>query len=48
MEDTERGVEGTGERDDPVIPADRSRDDDALEPADPEVGIPAIKGFPLR
>jgi hypothetical protein len=46
MEDTERGVEGTGEHVDPVRPADRSSDDDALELIDPEVGDSSSRRIP--
>jgi hypothetical protein len=46
MEDTERGVEGTGEHVDPVRPADRSSDDDAFEPIDPEVGDSSNRRIP--
>jgi hypothetical protein len=46
MEDTERGVEGTGEHVDPVRPADGLSDNGALELVDPEAGDSSNRRIP--
>ena len=46
MEDAERGVEGAGELVEPVRPAERASDDDALGLVDPEVGDSSNQRIP--
>jgi hypothetical protein len=46
MEDAERGVEGAGELDGLVRPAERSSDDDALGLVDLEMGDSSSRRIP--
>jgi hypothetical protein len=46
MEDAERGVDGAGELVEPVRPAERSSDDDALGLVDPEAGDSSSRRIP--
>ena len=46
MEDADRGVEGAGELVEPVGPAERSSDDDALGLVDLEMGDSSSRRIP--